>query len=349
MQGEIMKKILFGKTGNYYKANMHTHTNISDGSLSPEEIKAEYQKRGYSIVAYTDHDIMICHNDLCDDKFLAINSHEIEMNNSGTGPNFSFMKTYHLNFYAKKPNLKLSPVFCEKRVWVAHTRPLVTDEMRTVDCPAEYSVESMNNLIKIANENGFFVSYNHPVWSVQNYEDYIDLKGLWGVEVYNTESALAGFYDNEQPYVDLIRKSNRVFPLATDDTHNPKAIGGGWIVVDAENLEYETVTKALIDGDFYASNGPSIEKIYMEGEKLFVECSDVAMIRLETERRFANQYERGDQPLTSGCFDLSVYLSDTKKRKPEHTTPYVKITLVDKNGKRAFSRPYYLEDLIDKE
>lgn len=343
-----MKKILFGKSGNYYKANMHTHSNISDGKLSPEEVKLEYQKRGYSIVAYTDHDIMICHNDLSDKDFLAINGHEIEMNSNGTGPNFSFMKTYHLNFYAKSPDIKLSPIFCEKRIFVAHTKPLVTDEMRKFDCPAEYSVESMNKLIKIANENGFFVSYNHPTWSVQSYEDYAELKNVWGVEVHNTEAGFSALEENPQAYVDLLRKNNKVYPLATDDSHSLATVGGGWIIVDADNLEYETVTKALLDGDFYASNGPTIDKIYMEGEKLFVECSDVAVIRLESERRFARQYVRGDQPLTSGDFNLDTYFADSKLRKADHIAPYVRITLIDNEGKKAFSRPYYIEDLIEK-
>ena len=34
-----MKKFLLPETGNYYKANLHCHTNISDGNLTPEEMK----------------------------------------------------------------------------------------------------------------------------------------------------------------------------------------------------------------------------------------------------------------------------------------------------------------------
>ena len=52
-----MKKILLDPAKNYFKANLHCHTNISDGKLSPAEIKAHYMKNGYSIVAFTDHDV----------------------------------------------------------------------------------------------------------------------------------------------------------------------------------------------------------------------------------------------------------------------------------------------------
>ena len=72
-----MKKYLLPKNGNFYKANLHCHTNISDGKLSPEEVKKAYKDNGYSVVAYTDHEVYITHNDLTDDEFLALNGMEI--------------------------------------------------------------------------------------------------------------------------------------------------------------------------------------------------------------------------------------------------------------------------------
>ena len=35
-----MKKYLLPENGNFYKANLHCHTNISDGKLTPAERKA---------------------------------------------------------------------------------------------------------------------------------------------------------------------------------------------------------------------------------------------------------------------------------------------------------------------
>ncbi|NLX13208.1 MAG: hypothetical protein GXY44_06070 [Phycisphaerales bacterium] len=40
-----------------YKANLHTHTTQSDGSLTPDQVIDEYHKRGYSILAITDHNL----------------------------------------------------------------------------------------------------------------------------------------------------------------------------------------------------------------------------------------------------------------------------------------------------
>lgn len=40
---------------------MHMHTTVSDGPMTPEEVKAAYKERGYSIVAFTDHEVIVDH------------------------------------------------------------------------------------------------------------------------------------------------------------------------------------------------------------------------------------------------------------------------------------------------
>ncbi|MBQ6088714.1 MAG: GrdX family protein, partial [Firmicutes bacterium] len=46
---------------------------ISDGSFTPEQIKEAYLARGYSVVAFTDHNILLSHQELTDRRFLALN------------------------------------------------------------------------------------------------------------------------------------------------------------------------------------------------------------------------------------------------------------------------------------
>ena len=43
-----MKKYVLPAEGNWYRANMHCHTTVSDRHYSPEEIKEAYKKMGYS-------------------------------------------------------------------------------------------------------------------------------------------------------------------------------------------------------------------------------------------------------------------------------------------------------------
>ena len=78
-----MKKYLLPQTGTFYKANLHCHSDFSDACLSPAELKKLYREQGYSILAFTDHDILIPHPELRDESFLPLNGYEMEVN-SGT-------------------------------------------------------------------------------------------------------------------------------------------------------------------------------------------------------------------------------------------------------------------------
>ena len=82
-----MKKYLLPESGNFYKANLHCHTTFSDGRLTPAEVKELYKSLGYSIVAYTDHDILIPHDELNDGEFLALHGFEMEINDPTPCPN----------------------------------------------------------------------------------------------------------------------------------------------------------------------------------------------------------------------------------------------------------------------
>ena len=41
--------------GRWYKGNLHMHTTISDGVLTPEEAVERYRRAGYDFIALTDH------------------------------------------------------------------------------------------------------------------------------------------------------------------------------------------------------------------------------------------------------------------------------------------------------
>ena len=75
-----MRKYLLPEAGTFYKANLHCHSTVSDGRLSPEEVKNVYKKKGYSVVAFTDHDVLVPHPELDDEDFLPLNGYEIEVN-----------------------------------------------------------------------------------------------------------------------------------------------------------------------------------------------------------------------------------------------------------------------------
>lgn len=99
---DCYEKMLLDGAKPFFKANLHCHSTISDGSKTPEELKAMYAAQGYSVLAYTDHDVLLDHSDLCDEHFLALNGYEMEVNE--TGENFAKVKTCHMCFIARKPD-----------------------------------------------------------------------------------------------------------------------------------------------------------------------------------------------------------------------------------------------------
>jgi len=310
-----MKKILF-ESKNIYKANMHCHTTVSDGALTPEEIKKNYKEQGYSVVAFTDHNLLKPQNHLNDDGFLAINACEIDINQKDKekGEFYGARKTYHFNFYATQPDMVETP-------------PL----------PGfDYSdLKALNKYIKARVKEGFLVCYNHPYWSLQDYSDYIGLKKLFAMEIYNHNCELEGYYGHHpQVYDDMLRMGHKIFCFATDDNHNEKGrpVGddsfGGYIQINSPALSYSDIMDSLISGDFYSSQAPEINEISMDGNTLYIKSSNVELIAVYTAGRRC--YSTQGTDINEAAFEL------------KGNEKYIRIMCRDKNGRNANSNAYWL-------
>lgn len=337
-----MKKNLLPQKGNWYKANLHVHTTVSDGEMTPEEIKRAYMERGYSIVAFTDHEVMVPHTELTDENFLAITATEISTNQR-SDCDFCFTKTYHMNIYSPDENKSSFNAFDQSKMWLNHSYSFITDEQKSLEINRKYSVDCMNEIIKGANDEGCLVSYNHPVWSLQDYSDYIDLKGLWGIELYNTGCARNGYFDTPQPLDDLLRGGEGPFPLATDDAHLLRDCFGGFVMVRAEDLKYDTVFNALREGDFYASTGPKIHEISIDNGVVKILTSPVRFVGISTENRHLFAKRDEEALLTEAVFDIGWHLDMVKQGTDKN--PYIRITVVDEKGNAAYSRAYFLSEI----
>ena len=332
------KKHLFPQVDHFYKANLHTHSIISDGKLTPKEVKEAYKALGYQILCLTDHNTTANHSDMNEPDFLMLTGVEINVN----APDKSAVggQTYHLNLIAKKPDNTWSPskVF---RSFPAAAE--YEDKMQCEEMDLQCNPDSINAMIAKANEKGFLVMYNHPTWSCQSYPDYAPLKGLWGVEVRNTECCLLGHDENNfRVYRDLLMLGNKVYPLGTDDMHRHRALGQSWIMVGAAELSYSSVIDALENGNFYMSCGPEITSLSVEGNVLKVTCSDAQRVNLATHGRLADVVHAEGEPLREATFQLDKLL-EVYGTDPE---AFLYITVTAPDGAYAITRPYYLKDLL---
>lgn len=335
-----MEKHLLPHVQKYYKTCLHTHSTISDGRLTPAEVKEYYKARGYSILSLTDHNIVVDHSNMNEEDFLMLTGAEYNVIQN-TGP-FSNQKTYHLNFIAKKPDLLWQPFANEnyREDVLSYIEKAEIDHMSRENSP-----EAVNALIARANEMGHLVMYNHPVWSIQDYTDYIPLKGLWGMELCNYSSVVCGYDDwhNWIVYRDMMNATGKIYPVGADDSHSTKDACGGWIMVGAEKLEYSSVIQALEKGDFYTSTGPEIYSLTVEGKRLHITCSDARRISLEGGNRFGRCALpiHNDGLLREAVFDLSGWLDVNSG----HPNAWLRIVVHGPYGHYAATRGYTYQEL----
>lgn len=311
--------------GQFYKANLHCHTVLSDGHWTPAQVKEEYQKRGYSVVAFTDHRHYGWHPELLDEDFVPLAAFEADLNEPFPPcGSFARVKTYHLNFYDTDP---------EHRVGFQAVQP----PQRYGDLPA------LNGFIREMGERGFLCCYNHPYWSLQTHEDHAGLRGLFAMEIYNHGCELDGLYGADpQVYDEMLRAGQRLFCLATDDNHDSRPAGdamndsfGGWVMLKLPELSYGAVIRALRQGDFYASNGPEICELTIENDAVCLRCSPVEKIYLVTEGRCCQmRVAAPGETVTEAVFPL------------KGDEGYVRIDCRDAWGRHAWSNAVFLEDFL---
>lgn len=340
-----MKKYLLPKEGNFYKANLHCHSNISDGNLSPLQLKELYKSHGYSVLAYTDHDIFLPHHNLTDENFLALAGFEAELNENGQYPTGKDVPSTHICFIAKDTDMDIQPCWHEKYAYIGGAvqyKDKVKYDKNEAPYERNRTPECVNTMIKKARDAGFFVTYNHPFWSLDNYENYSKYEGMHAMEIFNSECAALG-YDSYAPnvYDDILKLGRRIYAVSADDNHNKAPVDhlkcgsfGGFVMIKAQKLEYNAITDALFKGNFYASQGPEIHDLYIEDGKICVNCSDVETITLATGRRAAQ--------IACGKIGETVNHAEFAFAKED---VYLRITATDKNGKHANTSAYFIDEL----
>ncbi len=314
-----MRRDLLNSTYNQYKANMHTHSTVSDGLKTPEELRDMYMEKGYSIIAYTDHEKFVRHNELSNESFLALNGFEMGFDESN--PNKSSWETYvcHINFVALSPDIENHP----------------NDDNPTF--VREYSSECINSMIRRGREKGFFVTHNHPTWSLENYPIYMSYEGHNALELINYVSFWCGTNEyNTGVYDDLLRSGKRLIAVAGDDNHNfvPDSFGA-YTVILSENLEYRNVAHSLEEGQCYVSEGPEIKELYVEDGKIKVKCSPAKHIHFSSNSRYAQTFFNEDGGLiTEAEYEI---LPEVK---------YMRVTIIDDHNRHACSRGYFIDELL---
>jgi hypothetical protein len=199
--------------------------------------------------------------------------------------------------------------------------------------PTSYT-ETGPELAARASAAGAFVGIAHPAWYTLTLADALSLTGVDAVEVYNENCQVANDRGDSWYLLEmLLAKGKRLLAYAADDAHfvdgEPDAFGG-WVQVKAERLTPEALLAALKVGEFYSSQGPEIHDVVLAGEAVSIACSPCQTILL-TGSSFYASVKRGPN-ITQCTLPL-----------PAQAGPYLRVTVIDVAGKRAWTNPLWLE------
>ena len=325
-----------------HKANLHAHTVISDGKMTPEELKEMYKSHGYSILSITDHETPHKHTNLTDGEFIAITGYETYVRKTADCKYDVYDQEIHINLFARDPDNEAivcyNPKYC-KYITQEQKDALVkvgTQETR------QYTVEYVNNLIATAKENGYIAAYNHPWWSMEREEDILAYEGFFSMEMCNYGAhQLSRLEYNGALYDKMLRAGKRIACHAADDNHNTRPEGdplcdsfGGFAMIMPETFTYGAIIDAMEQGNMYSSMGPTFKQVYMEGNKIHIECSDVERIMVFTGSKSPKKLVA--QPgQTINCADFEI----------DDRAMYVRVSIMDQYCNFADTRGFFRDEL----
>jgi len=233
----------FSDDGDWYKGNLHTHTTVSDGALSPQETIRIYAEGDYDFLALTDHRVVVNYDALDPHGMTLISGCELDGGRGELGQDLHVVA------------LGLDTV------------PQLPDSSDFAEMVAAISGEC--ELCFVA----------HPFWSLIATSELLGLKGHVGVEVYNAtcqHNCARGA--GEIVWDILLAHGQRLWGFAVDDAHLSEDYCQAWVWVRSVENSVAAILEALKEGHFYASNGPRIYDVVVEAEEVWVHCSPCRQI-----------------------------------------------------------------------
>lgn len=300
----------FTAPGRFHRGNLHCHSTESDGVYSPQEVCRRYQAEGYDFIALTDHFIGKFDYPITDTKhcrnadFTTILGAELHTGAMENG------NLWHLLGIGLPPDF--APPNAPGFKSVAGSEPAASIAQRARDA-------------------GAFVILAHPHWSLMSEADARSVTAAHAVEVYNYGCVV----DNDRGegfliFEHLLNQGRRLNLIAADDAHfNTPDHFGGWVMVKATENSPEALLAALKAGAYYSSTGPEIHDIRLTSDGIEVDCS--AVVTIVVQGNSTSTVTLHGQSMTGKTLSLER-LKDS---------PWVRVTIIDRAGKRAWSNPIW--------
>ena len=299
----------FSAKQTWHKGNLHTHSLWSDGDDFPEMIIQWYKDNDYQFIALSDHNTIGDSEFWYEIREREVKNKTLEkyQNRFGdwvetkmdSGKTLVRLRTFE-EFRSKLQVPDSFLVIKSEEVTSSfEKKPIhinVTNIVEKIDPIRGTSVlDVMQRTLDAVHEQRkrlktpMFAHINHPNFGYGISAD--DLKQLNGerfFEVYNGHPAVNNEGDDmhidTETMWDLVNihylneGKPLLFGIATDDSHRYHSFssedsntGRGWVMVNCKKLATEDIISAMEKGDFYASTGVHLKKLFTDKKQIEIE------------------------------------------------------------------------------
>jgi hypothetical protein len=299
----------FEGDGVWLRCALHAHTTNSDGELAPDLLVRHFDWAGYDVLAITDHWVRTVERSTR--TLLVIPSTEL---NATCGPSEDD----------------------------AHVLALGVE----ADPDPPDSFAPLQEVVDWIREHGGLPYLAHTYWSGLRTEQWDGCEGLLGLEVWNSGCELEiGRGDASIHWDEALERGASLQGLATDDSHHPGYDSGfAWTMVRAAERSQEAVLAALRAGSFYASTGPIIESVEVDGNAVVVRSSPAQNVTLVSSRHRGARANAGRLGYPNGSTilerDAAGLITACRLDKPP-LAPFGRVVVSDTRACRAWTNPLW--------
>jgi hypothetical protein len=292
----------FATPGRFFKGNLHTHSTRSDGALAPEAVCAAYRDAGYDFLTLTDHFLKKYGFPIVDTRPFRTNAFTTILGAEVHAPATSLGELWHLLAVGLPADLEPT-------------------------APTETGPELARRCV----EAGAFLAIAHPAWSGLSKADADSIEGAHAVEIYNHNCHVTCDRADGGAMLDQLNAAGRRIRLcAVDDAHfHNRDCFGGFVMVRAADNEPDALVASLKAGEYYSSQGPVIESVAYGDDTVEIACSPASAVMA------LGRGSKSEQRLGDGLTRVTLPLGDIK------AGGHVRITVMDKEGRRAWTNPVW--------
>ncbi|MBQ7591084.1 MAG: CehA/McbA family metallohydrolase [Clostridia bacterium] len=304
---------LFETRASWHKANLHSHTTLSDGLLTAEQAAGLYRSHGYDVLAVTDHWLAGTPTS-ADGEFILLGGIELASNS-----------------YMSEGSLE-----CWHIVGLGVPEGFRQTLPRN-DTPPQALIDGIRS-------HGGFVILAHPAWSLNTAGQILTLSGIDAVEIWNTQSALPYNPDraDSSQILDAVFSAGMLMPLlASDDSHRyAREACRAATMISTDDFTPAGILSAIRAGKSYATTGPRFRQVEIDGGR----------VNVETETPCTAACVMTNHPWMKGAVDC-VFGSDgdpvertSFSLATVENTSFIRVTVFDSLGRRAWTNPVRLSN-----